>query len=271
MAHLPESVNSYRDQSIRGALAPLHHLAEDTSSAVVVVAHLNKGQGSDPMYRTGGSIGIAAAARSGLVMAPDPDDPDGDEGSRRILAQFKSNYGVRATSLAFEIESASTSAGIPVARLEEAGESEHDASRLLTRVDGEEQDAVSEAVAFLREELANGAVEAKLVQAEAGRVGITNITLRRAREKLKIKPRKAGFNGPWQWELPEDDHGGFPPPQDQGGEHLRKDGLNKRDMAPSAGVKSPEGDHVSDMSILGAKSPPESSRGLVWNFRGGED
>lgn len=49
MAHLPENVNSWRDQSVRRALAPLHHLAETHGCAVVVISHLNKAAGTDAL------------------------------------------------------------------------------------------------------------------------------------------------------------------------------------------------------------------------------
>jgi hypothetical protein len=36
-------------------------------------------------------IGLAAAARSVLLLARDPDDPEGASGPMRVLAQAKSN------------------------------------------------------------------------------------------------------------------------------------------------------------------------------------
>ncbi|CAN5794626.1 hypothetical protein BH24ACT25_BH24ACT25_04750 [soil metagenome] len=74
MAHLPEAVNSWRDQSVRRALAPLHRMAEAHGCAVLVVAHLNKDRQGHALYRTGGSVGIPAAVRSALLLARDPDD-----------------------------------------------------------------------------------------------------------------------------------------------------------------------------------------------------
>jgi RecA-family ATPase len=53
VAHLPAKVNSWQ---VRGALAPLAALAEEQEAAVLLIAHLNKGQGSDPLRRLGGSI-----------------------------------------------------------------------------------------------------------------------------------------------------------------------------------------------------------------------
>ena len=104
MAHLPESVNSWRDQSVRRALAPLHHIAEEHGPSVVLVAHLNKVRGADPLYRAGGSIGIPAAVRSALLLARDPEDPEEQRGSRRVLAHIKCNVAPQAESLACNID-----------------------------------------------------------------------------------------------------------------------------------------------------------------------
>jgi RecA-family ATPase len=108
-AHLPGKVNSWRDQSIRLALAPLAHLAEASGTAIIVVSHLNKGASSDPLQRLGGSIGLAAAARSVLLLARDPDDPEGESGSRRILAQVKTNLGTCSSSLRYQLQTAQLS------------------------------------------------------------------------------------------------------------------------------------------------------------------
>lgn len=54
VAHLPQRVNSWQDQSVRGALAPLAALAEKRQAAVILVGHLNKAEGTDPLRRLGG-------------------------------------------------------------------------------------------------------------------------------------------------------------------------------------------------------------------------
>ena len=62
-------------------LSRLAALADRTGCTVLLLRHLNKAKGGDPLYRGGGSIGIVGAARAGLLVAPDPDDPE-----RRVLA-----------------------------------------------------------------------------------------------------------------------------------------------------------------------------------------
>jgi hypothetical protein len=39
-------------------MGPLHQVAERNKCAILVVAHLNKGMGGNPLYRVGGSIGL---------------------------------------------------------------------------------------------------------------------------------------------------------------------------------------------------------------------
>lgn len=67
-AFLHGSVDSYRDQDVRGARMPLARLAERTGATVVVLRHLSKSGGANPLYRGGGSIGIIGAARVGLLV-----------------------------------------------------------------------------------------------------------------------------------------------------------------------------------------------------------
>jgi RecA-family ATPase len=106
MAYLPGKVDSYRDQDVRRILAPLAALAAETGAAVLVIRHLNKTEGKNALYRGGGSIGIIGAARSGLLVAKDPEDEE-----RRILAVTKSNLAKTPPALAYRI--ATTADEIP--------------------------------------------------------------------------------------------------------------------------------------------------------------
>ncbi|MGH3584576.1 MAG: AAA family ATPase, partial [Mycobacterium sp.] len=81
MAFLPSGTDSHKDQDIRRVLSRLAGVADRTGCTVLLLRHLNKAKGGDPMYRGGGSIGIVGAARAGMLVAADPDDPE-----RRVLA-----------------------------------------------------------------------------------------------------------------------------------------------------------------------------------------
>ena len=76
MAHLDLKTNSYNDQSVRHALAPLSKFAKDTNTVVIVIRHLNKAVGSIAIFRGGGSIGIIGATRIRLIVGTDPEDED---------------------------------------------------------------------------------------------------------------------------------------------------------------------------------------------------
>lgn len=202
-AHLEESVNSWRDQSVRRALAPLARAAQTTGCAVVVVAHLNKLRGAEATYRVGGSIGIPAAARSVLLLARDPDEPDGDQ---RVLAHAKSNLAPLAASLALRVVAPPAPGGQP--RLEVLGEVDHSARDLLNE-QAVEPAARDDAKEFLLEALADGPRPAKELFREAREAGVSEITLRRAAKALGVTrrrvPQRGGARGGgwWEWALPD--------------------------------------------------------------------
>lgn len=99
MAFLEGRVNSWRDQDVRAALAPLAKIAQKSWAAIVIVRHLNKAAGASAIYRGGGSIGIIGAARSGLLVAKSPDDPEHE----RVLASVKSNLGPPMPSMRYQV------------------------------------------------------------------------------------------------------------------------------------------------------------------------
>lgn len=101
-AHLNHDVDAHKNQSIRGALAPLGLMADVTRSAVVIVGHPNKNRSTDPMMRAGGSIGIPGVSRSALIMGNHPDTPI--EAGRRVLASYKGNWGTPPKARVFNVE-----------------------------------------------------------------------------------------------------------------------------------------------------------------------
>ncbi len=193
VAHLDPGLNAFRDQDVRRALGPLATMAERTGCAVVVVRHLRKTAGGNPLYRGGGSVGIIAAARVGLLVAADPQDPE-----RRVLAVTKGNLAKPAPSLAFRLVAAD---GTDVARVEYLGETAHTAARLLDAAD-EPEGPRAEAKEWLMEVLEVGPVSAKEVGERAKQDGISLMTLRRAGNDLGIEKTKIGLREGWRWSLP---------------------------------------------------------------------
>lgn len=202
-AHLGGNTNSYKDQDIRGALAPVAEAAERYGVAVLVVRHLNKGGGGKAIYRGGGSIGIIGAARIGLMVGKDPNDAPADgENQRCVLASVKNNIGRPAASLAYRIVSSENDASVGVVQWE--GTSALSANDLCQPEKPTEGTARDEATEFLEEQLAGGTRLAREVYAEAEALGIAERTLKRAKKRLGVTAERQGFGaeGGWYWSLP---------------------------------------------------------------------
>jgi AAA domain len=202
MAFLSGQIDSHRDQDIRRVLASLGYMAARTDAAVVIVRHMNKGQGS-ALYRGSGSIGIVGAARAGLLVAPDPDDE-----SRRVVAMTKSNLAKMPEALAYRLVNDNL---YGVARLVWDGASRHTAGDLVrARVDEDEAPALAEACRVLKEILSDGPLAAGNVKRMAATAGIAERTLQRARQALSVTTRRQGFGQGafYVWSMPA------PAPQD---------------------------------------------------------
>jgi len=201
MAFLSERVNSFKDQDVRRALAPLAAMAERTGAAVLVLRHLNKMSNASAIYRGGGSIGISGAARSVLLVAKHPDDEN-----RRVLASIKNNLAPPPCALAFHLRSDEENAP---ARIAWEGESNLTADALLATQAPDTPATTSqmeEAKMFLRDLLAEGPVRADAVIREARNNGVSDATLRRAKTSLSVKPKREGglgAEGHWVWFLPD--------------------------------------------------------------------
>jgi hypothetical protein len=196
MAYLPGRVDAHRDQDIRGVLSELAALAERTGVCILLLRHLNKATGGNPLYRGGGSIGIVGAARAAMLAATDPDDDD-----RRVLAVTKSNLAAMPGALGYRL---TDSPEHGCARVEWLGSTDHQAADLLGRREDDdersERDAAAEWLAGL---LRHGPVSATAVYRAADAAGLSKDQAKRAKKKLGVTAAKAGMDGPWLWSLRE--------------------------------------------------------------------
>lgn len=204
-AHLDSGVDSHRDAAIRGAIAPLADMAADLDLAVIVVAHPNKAASMSGLARISGSSGLGNAARSVIVFGADPADPEGDAGSRRIIAHLKCNVGKRAPSLTAEVEIAEveTEDGkTKVPRLKITGTSDHDAEDVLGSPNREERTERDDAQSFLEQVLSDGPVRTKEIRNRAEDAELSWRTVERAKKDLSVQ----AIQGPdgWYWQAKED-------------------------------------------------------------------
>ncbi len=223
MAYLGGS-DSHVDAEIRSLLAPLAQLAAELGVAILLVRHLNKAQGGNPIYRGGGSIGIIGAARTGLLVAAEPED---ESGLRRVLAVTKSNLAKKAAALSYLIEPTGS-----VAKVTWMGESHHTASTLLT--DGEQDSAFGEAKQFLQDALTSVPRRVPELQREAKQAGISWRTIERAKKALNAKKVKEGFGSgsKWLWSLPAQADGGLNGLREEGDKNAKSsDSCEDRQVA----------------------------------------
>ena len=205
-AHLSGKVNSFKDQDLRRALAPLAQMAEQFKSAVIAVLHLNKDEQKDILGRISGSMATVAAARSVLLAAPDVYDPDDPT---RFLGHIKCNVGRLAVTLAYHIEERHLSIdgqAIPTSALVwEAERPEVKARDLLARTERVDRNKREEATEWLSEYLRESPQPAEDIYATGKKLGFSESTLDRAKKDRRIKSQKHNFNGKWVWALPPEE------------------------------------------------------------------
>jgi hypothetical protein len=200
LAFLDGNLDAHKDQEVRRAMHRLKLLAERTGAAVIVVRHLNKLNAGPAMYRGGGSIGIIGAARVGLIVGRDPENPD-----RHILAVNKNNLAARRRSIAYTLEPCGD-----VARIRWGEEVDLTKDDILGHPAGSRATALSRCVDAMRDALAAGPRLSRELEAELVEAGHSERTVQRAKVELGVRPNREGFgkDGVWMVELPapaEDD------------------------------------------------------------------
>jgi hypothetical protein len=206
VAFLPRAIDTHRDAAVRQILAPLARHAEDAELAVVAVIHLNKGQVQDVLYRVSGSIGFVGAARSVLLVARDPESPDG---ATRILAHPKCNLAPKAPSRRFTIvghEIKVDGETIRTSHIDWGDEvPELTSSDLIGAQATDDRSALDEAIEFLKAQLiaTPAGTEVTGIYRESRRHGIADRTLQRAKSHLHVKSCRDGKTRTWSWQLPE--------------------------------------------------------------------
>tara|TARA_R110002111_G_scaffold240432_1_gene302111 strand:+ start:16327 stop:17793 length:1467 start_codon:yes stop_codon:yes gene_type:complete len=188
-------VDAHRDNEVRGVLAPLAALAQETGAAVLLVAHQRKGAAINPDDMVLGSRAFTGLARSVLHLMRDPDDED-----RRLLLSGKMNLAEPATGLSFTI-------GDKPARVNWSSDVVNiSAAEVLAKITGG-NNAGDDAGDWLRDVLSDGAVESSEIKSMAERDGLAWRTIERAKKRIGVTSRREGFGikGRWMWTLPSID------------------------------------------------------------------
>ncbi len=91
--------DTYKDNEVRVTLAPLKTLVEKHHVSCIMVRHLIKTRGDNPLMAGGGSVAFIGLARTGLMVVPDKFN------GCNVFAHHKSNIGKTGESLTYTIAS----------------------------------------------------------------------------------------------------------------------------------------------------------------------
>lgn len=193
MAAIGSTIDAHRDQDVRRVLSRLAALARKHNVCVLIVRHFKKSAGINSITAGGGSIGIIAQTRIGLIIAPHPDKTD-----EAVLACSKANLGPKPNSLAFRKEGAEietlADGWMDTLRLKWTGEVPLTADALMARREaGLPSDDDNEAMEFLREVLSNGRVERKVIMKAAFGQGFSESKVKRAATRMGVFRHRTGF------------------------------------------------------------------------------
>ncbi len=193
--------DGHKNTEVRRSLQPLVSLAAHVRCPVVGIAHFTKGtKGQDIVERVSGSGAIGQLTRIVLATSHDP------ETDTRTVVRAKSNLGENGGGYNYTIEYGplpnhpdlhNTSVVFGASVDGTAAEIIHKAES-----SAEEKSALDEAVEFLAEYLVDGPRTAKAVNSESKRLGISAMTLKRAKWSLGVASKRDSFGG-WEWAITE--------------------------------------------------------------------
>lgn len=145
MSMIDMKYDAHKDQAVRFALGRVLDVAEKQGCAVVGVMHLNKGQSSNALYRSGGSIGFIGLFRVGLFFVTDPDNKEGG-----VIVNHKNNLAskVKTKSLCYSL----CETNDEMVYIEWTGESSYTQDQLLNQdvLDNPKSEKESELITILK-------------------------------------------------------------------------------------------------------------------------
>ena len=201
-AYLGKNIDSHKNAEVRAVLSPLIAAIAERHVALIGISHLSKAPNASALMRIIGSLAFAATARAvHLVVA------DAQNKARRLFLPLKNNLSPDSAGLAFHIEGHSIpSPRGPIGTARILWETEPvtiTAEEAILARAPSQNSILSQATEWLVSILGQQPLPANQILADAARMGITEITLRRAVKNLRIQKRKERFSGRWMWSLSE--------------------------------------------------------------------
>lgn len=194
--------DSNKATDVRRSLQVVVDFAQEFNCAVVGITHFAKGtSGSSPAERIIGSQAFTALARMVWSAAKREDEND------CILVRAKSNISTLDGGIKYQIEPETVLENIETTKTAWLGTIEGSARELLSEAESTENSngtTVDMAKEFLIDLLSSVEnMPSKEVQSQAKDAGFSPASIRRAQEKLNIKPFKPQGEKIWFWSLPK--------------------------------------------------------------------
>ena len=199
-AYIDSGVDTHRATDLRDALLPLQDMLHEVNAAGVLIAHPNKDERQSALHRLSGSHAWVDSARSVIGVAPRRDT----EG-QVLVKQLKANLAPDVPAYAFQlVQGEQYPAHMRVEWLSERVFIDRD--DLLRKPDARRASPDREQAERLLGELLDergGMIAAKAAIAEAKLAGISETTMKRAREQLGVKSERVrderGQTKEWVW------------------------------------------------------------------------
>jgi hypothetical protein len=178
-------------QKARRAVAPWKAYAAETNSAVLLVAHTNRGEHQNLRNTYGLSVALRQVARSTIYAAEDPDT------HALVVGPEKSNLGGKVSAERFQRtpvpvfeESASSDGTVP--RLDYLGNDGRTINEVVADHHSEEhrEKMTDECDSWLRKALEGGAVRATELYEQAEQAGFSVDQVKRSRRRIGAVSRK---------------------------------------------------------------------------------
>ena len=168
---------------VRSVLRKLANVAARYNCAVVMVGHMNKGSGGKNLYRSLGSIDIAAISRSVLMIARDVVDPN-----LRYMFPVKTSLAAEGSPISFRMDE---ERGFIWEGKCTMGNSVLDAEATVSKLEL--------ARSYILDAISDEPAPAKEIIGHLSRLGIGLRTVESAKKELGVKSYRVG--SAWFWAL----------------------------------------------------------------------
>lgn len=194
IAFMKEGADGNKATETMHFMVQIDQLAKEFDAAILIVRHLRKARADSPMHQGIGSISISARVRSGLILAPHPDDPK----RLRAVAHAKANYSELGPTIVFELEN--TGPRSHPRLIWHPSDPKLTAEHILAPAEldrGRPPRERDTAVAWLESVLRKAPTKKATLDTLAEAKGITQSTLRRAAGTLRVVKSKDGRDSVW--------------------------------------------------------------------------